>query len=164
MLRTKEVETLPEQSKTKQQQNKRQKLARTIRRIGEGSHTGDLNPYALNATITTTVRVLQNATNATKLAILLVTVGVREMPTMLTIQRGGGTGGSKLENLLASSVESRNYKRDCPKLKNNKKSGNQLSDKLKELYGNRLYKTLVLNPGELGLVCQEEGRIILDVH
>ncbi|GJS38044.1 hypothetical protein Tco_0536426 [Tanacetum coccineum] len=42
------------------------------------SHTGDLNPYALNATITTTVRVLQNAINATNLAILPVTVGVRK--------------------------------------------------------------------------------------
>ncbi|GKA50756.1 putative reverse transcriptase domain-containing protein [Tanacetum coccineum] len=50
------------------------------------SHTWDLNHYALNATITTMVRVLQNATNATKLSILLVTVGVREVPTMLTIR------------------------------------------------------------------------------
>ncbi|GJZ95996.1 hypothetical protein Tco_0668330 [Tanacetum coccineum] len=65
------------------------------------SHTGDLNLYALNATITTTVRVLQNATNATKLAILLVTVGVREMPTMLTIR--GALGQAR--NLLDSSVE-----------------------------------------------------------
>ncbi|GJR77712.1 putative reverse transcriptase domain-containing protein [Tanacetum coccineum] len=31
---------------------------------------GDLNPYAQNATITTMVHVLLNATNATKLAIL----------------------------------------------------------------------------------------------
>ncbi|GKG35086.1 hypothetical protein Tco_0440240, partial [Tanacetum coccineum] len=65
------------------------------------SHTGDLNPYALNATSTTTVRVLQNATNATNLAILPVTVGVREMPAMLTIREVLG----QARNLLASSVE-----------------------------------------------------------
>ncbi|GKG19882.1 hypothetical protein Tco_0376981 [Tanacetum coccineum] len=65
------------------------------------SYTGDLNPYALSATITTTVRVLQNATNAINLAILLMTVGVREMPTMLTIRKAVG----QARNLLASSVE-----------------------------------------------------------
>ncbi|GKG40548.1 hypothetical protein Tco_0467325, partial [Tanacetum coccineum] len=45
-----------------------------------------------------TVRVLQNATNATKLAILLVTVGVREMQTIR-----GALGQAR--NLLALSVE-----------------------------------------------------------
>ncbi|GKE75341.1 hypothetical protein Tco_1537382 [Tanacetum coccineum] len=65
------------------------------------SHTGDIKPYALNATITTMVHVLQNATNATKLAILPVTVGVQEMPTMLTIR--GALGQAR--NILASSVE-----------------------------------------------------------
>nr|GEY28633.1 putative ribonuclease H-like domain-containing protein [Tanacetum cinerariifolium] len=39
---------------------------------------GDLNPYALNAIITTTVHVLRSAATATKLAILHVTVGVRQ--------------------------------------------------------------------------------------
>ncbi|GKF44430.1 hypothetical protein Tco_0130982 [Tanacetum coccineum] len=65
------------------------------------SHMGDLNPYALNETITTTVRVLQNATNATNLAILPVIVGVWEMPIMLTIR--GVLGQAR--NLLASSAE-----------------------------------------------------------
>ncbi|GJR04685.1 putative reverse transcriptase domain-containing protein [Tanacetum coccineum] len=50
------------------------------------NNMGDPNPYAQNAIITTMVYVLLNATNATKLAILLVTVGVREMPIMLTIR------------------------------------------------------------------------------
>ncbi|GJW05090.1 putative reverse transcriptase domain-containing protein [Tanacetum coccineum] len=59
---------------------------------------GDPNPYAQNAIITTMVHVLLNATNATKLAILPVTVGVREMPTMLTIR--GALGQAR--NLLAS--------------------------------------------------------------
>ncbi|GJU55341.1 reverse transcriptase domain-containing protein [Tanacetum coccineum] len=49
------------------------------------SHTGDLNPYALNATITTMVYVLPNATSETKLAILPVTIGghfKRECPKL----------------------------------------------------------------------------------
>ncbi|GJV83093.1 putative reverse transcriptase domain-containing protein [Tanacetum coccineum] len=65
------------------------------------SHTGDPNPYAQKAIITTMVHVLQNATNATKLAILPMIVGVREMPTMLTIR--GILGQAR--NLLDSSVE-----------------------------------------------------------
>ncbi|GJT01255.1 putative reverse transcriptase domain-containing protein [Tanacetum coccineum] len=83
-------------------------------RLVKGSHTGDLNPYALNATITTTVRVLQNATNATKLAILLGTVGVQEVPTMLTIR--GALGQAR--NLLASSVEFKDTTRGNAKVKN----------------------------------------------
>ncbi|GJT76013.1 reverse transcriptase domain-containing protein [Tanacetum coccineum] len=55
----------------------------------------------LCAKITTMVHVLQNAINATKLAILLMTVGVWEMPTMLTIR--GALGQAR--NLLATSVE-----------------------------------------------------------
>ncbi|GJW36285.1 hypothetical protein Tco_0059205 [Tanacetum coccineum] len=78
---------------------------------------GDPNPYAQNATITMMVRVLQNATNATNLAILLVTVGVREMPTMLTIR--GALGQAR--NLLASSVEFKgHYTEECAKLKGRK--------------------------------------------
>ncbi|GJS26347.1 putative reverse transcriptase domain-containing protein [Tanacetum coccineum] len=45
----------------------------TLQGLVRRSHTGDLNPYALNAIITMTVHVLQNDTNATKLAILPVT-------------------------------------------------------------------------------------------
>nr|GEX66591.1 putative reverse transcriptase domain-containing protein [Tanacetum cinerariifolium] len=40
-----------------------------------------------------TVHVLQNATNATKLAILPVTVGVRQIPTMLRNNNHGNQGG-----------------------------------------------------------------------
>ncbi|GKA32489.1 hypothetical protein Tco_0718856 [Tanacetum coccineum] len=93
-LMDKKVITIAE----RQAENKR-KFENTSR--NNQNHTGDLNPYALNATITTTVRVLQNVINATKLAILLVTVGVWEMPTMLTIR--GALGQAR--NLLASSVE-----------------------------------------------------------
>ncbi|GJR03177.1 putative reverse transcriptase domain-containing protein [Tanacetum coccineum] len=40
----------------------------------------------------------------------------------------------------------------------------ELSDQLKELYGQRLYKTQFLTLGSSDLVCQEEGWIISDVH
>nr|GFC58522.1 hypothetical protein [Tanacetum cinerariifolium] len=50
------------------------------------SNMWDLDPYALNAIITTTVHVLRSAATATKLAILHVTVGVRQIPIMLTIR------------------------------------------------------------------------------
>ncbi|GKB93182.1 putative reverse transcriptase domain-containing protein [Tanacetum coccineum] len=73
-LMDKKVSTIAER---KALENKRKGLVKR-------SHTGVLNPYALNETITTMVRVLQNAINATNLAILLVTIGVREVPTMLT--------------------------------------------------------------------------------
>ncbi|GKF44599.1 putative reverse transcriptase domain-containing protein, partial [Tanacetum coccineum] len=83
----------------------------------------DLNPYAQNTTITTMVHELLNATNATKLAILPVTVEVRQMPTMLTIRRALGW----VKILLAMCVEFRDiFKRKCPKLKNNNNRGNQV--------------------------------------
>ncbi|GKC91242.1 reverse transcriptase domain-containing protein [Tanacetum coccineum] len=91
-LMDKKVNTIAE----RQAKNKRLILQGLVKR----SHTEDLKPYALNATITTMVCVLQNAINATNLVILLVTVGVWEMPTMLTIR--GALGQDR--NLLASSV------------------------------------------------------------
>ncbi|GKF60928.1 hypothetical protein Tco_0177714, partial [Tanacetum coccineum] len=109
-LRTKgSLKTLPETIKTNNNSKTRDRtLAGPILQgLVKRSHTRDLNPYELNATITTTVRVLQNATNATKLAILLVTVRVWEMPTMLTIR--GALGQAR--NLLTSSVEFKNTSR-----------------------------------------------------
>ncbi|GKG24207.1 hypothetical protein Tco_0392243, partial [Tanacetum coccineum] len=102
-LRTKgSLKTLPETIKTNNNRTRGRTLARLILQgLVKRSYTGDLNPYALNATITTMVHVLLNATNATNLAILLVTVGVREMPTLLTIR--GALGQAK--NLLTSSAE-----------------------------------------------------------
>ncbi|GKE26232.1 putative reverse transcriptase domain-containing protein, partial [Tanacetum coccineum] len=58
--------------------------------------TKDLNLCAQNVTITMTVHVLQNATSATKLAIWLVTVGVLQMPTLLTTK--GALGQLKNNN------------------------------------------------------------------
>ncbi|GKG39319.1 hypothetical protein Tco_0463464, partial [Tanacetum coccineum] len=79
----------------------------TLQDLVRRSHTGDLNPYAQNATITTMVHVLLNATNATKLAILPVTVEVRQMLTMLTTRRAL----SRVRSLLAMSVEFRDILR-----------------------------------------------------
>ncbi|GKD75111.1 hypothetical protein Tco_1333393 [Tanacetum coccineum] len=79
----------------------------TLQDLVRRSHTGDLNPYALNATITTTVHVLPNATSATKLAIWLVTIGVPPMPTLLTTK--GALG--QVRSLLAMNVEPRDISR-----------------------------------------------------
>nr|GFA37966.1 hypothetical protein [Tanacetum cinerariifolium] len=56
----------------------------TPQHLVERSNMGDPNPYALNAIITTTVHVLLSATTATKVVTLRVTVGLRQMPIMLT--------------------------------------------------------------------------------
>ncbi|GKA62554.1 putative reverse transcriptase domain-containing protein [Tanacetum coccineum] len=64
----------------------------TLQDLVRRRHTGDLNPYALNATITMMVHVLPNVISATELAICLVTVGVPPMPTLLTTK---GALGSK---------------------------------------------------------------------
>nr|GEV70502.1 hypothetical protein [Tanacetum cinerariifolium] len=78
--------------------------------------------YALNATITMMVSVLRNATSATGLAMWPVTIGVLQVPILLTTKAVLG----QFRNLHALSVEPRDisrgirhFKRDCPKLKNN---------------------------------------------
>nr|GFC77686.1 reverse transcriptase domain-containing protein [Tanacetum cinerariifolium] len=72
-----------------QQSNKRQNTGRVYTAAsGEKKQYGDLNPYALNAIITMTVHVLQNA-------------GVQQIPTMLTIR--GALGRAR--NLHVMSVE-----------------------------------------------------------
>ncbi|GKF20587.1 hypothetical protein Tco_0069225 [Tanacetum coccineum] len=71
----------------------------------------DLNLCAQNETITMTVRVLQNATSATELAIWLMTVGVLQMPTLLTTK--GALG--QVKNLLAMNVEPRDISRGIVK-------------------------------------------------
>ncbi|GKF37217.1 hypothetical protein Tco_0113975, partial [Tanacetum coccineum] len=89
------------QDQQQQQQNKRQNTVRAYTAgSGEKKPYGDLNPYVLNAIITMMVHVLLNAINATKLAILPVTVGVRQMPIMLTTRRALG----RVRSLLAMSV------------------------------------------------------------
>nr|GFA52504.1 hypothetical protein [Tanacetum cinerariifolium] len=70
-----------------QQSNKRQNTdwVYTVA-SGEKKQYGDLNPYALNAIITTTVHVPRSVATATKLASLPTTVGVWKIPIMLTIK------------------------------------------------------------------------------
>ncbi|GKB42170.1 putative reverse transcriptase domain-containing protein [Tanacetum coccineum] len=55
---------------------------------------GDLNPYARNETITTTVHVLPDATSAIKSAIWPVTAGALQPLTMLTIRGALVRGGN----------------------------------------------------------------------
>nr|GFA27569.1 hypothetical protein [Tanacetum cinerariifolium] len=74
-----------------QQSNKRQNTGRVYTvASGEKKQYEDLNPYALNAIITTTVHVPRSVATATKLASLPATVGVRKIPIMLTIKRALG--------------------------------------------------------------------------
>ncbi|GKA15536.1 putative reverse transcriptase domain-containing protein, partial [Tanacetum coccineum] len=80
------------------------------------SHTGDLNPCALNATITTTVRVLQNATNAS-----------RSTGNANNANNQRGTGSGQKPTCFECGVQG-HYKRECPKLKNNKNCGNQVGN------------------------------------
>nr|GFA95860.1 reverse transcriptase [Tanacetum cinerariifolium] len=69
--------TLRNTQNQQQQSNKRLNTGRVYTAAsGEKKQYGDLNPYALNAIITTTVHVLLSAATTTKLAILPVTVGL----------------------------------------------------------------------------------------
>ncbi|GKC46013.1 reverse transcriptase domain-containing protein, partial [Tanacetum coccineum] len=79
----------------------------TLQDLVRRSHTKNLNPNRLNATITMMVHVLPNATSATELAIWPVTVGVPPMPTLLTTK--GELG--QVRNLLAMNVEPRDISR-----------------------------------------------------
>nr|GEW50908.1 hypothetical protein [Tanacetum cinerariifolium] len=69
--------------------------------------TGVLNLYALNATITMMVSVLRNSTITTGLAIWLRTVGVLQLPILLTTKREHG----QFRNLLALSVQPKDISR-----------------------------------------------------
>ncbi|GKD52689.1 hypothetical protein Tco_1281665, partial [Tanacetum coccineum] len=91
-------------------------LGRVRRNLTEG-----LNLCAPNATITMMVSVLQNATSATELAIWPVTVGVLQMPILLTTK--GALG--QVRKLLALSCRAQgHFKKECSKLKKNNR-GNQ---------------------------------------
>ncbi|GKB53055.1 hypothetical protein Tco_0903808 [Tanacetum coccineum] len=79
---------------------------------GEINLTEDLSHCALNATITTMVCVLPNATSATELAIWPLTVGVLQMPILLTTK--GALGKYKLSLFLAKNrIVFLGMKRDC---------------------------------------------------
>ncbi|GJQ90247.1 putative reverse transcriptase domain-containing protein [Tanacetum coccineum] len=56
----------------------------TLQHLEIGTRTEDLNLYAPNAIITMTVHALQDATSATRLATLLVTVRALQMPMLPT--------------------------------------------------------------------------------
>ncbi|GJU95034.1 putative reverse transcriptase domain-containing protein [Tanacetum coccineum] len=66
----------------------------TLQDLVKRSHTGDLNPYALNAIITMMLHVLLNATNATELAIWPVTGHFkRECPNLKNNNNHGNQVG-----------------------------------------------------------------------
>nr|GFA52559.1 hypothetical protein [Tanacetum cinerariifolium] len=111
------------QNQQQQHSNKRRNTGRVYTvASGEKKQYGDTNPYALNAIITTTVHVLLSAATATKLAILHVTVGVRQNTNNANNQRGTGLG--QRPACYECGVQ-RHFKRECPKLKNNNNHGNQ---------------------------------------
>nr|GEY25111.1 putative reverse transcriptase domain-containing protein [Tanacetum cinerariifolium] len=86
----------PKNNQNQQQQNKRQSTSRlTLQGTGRRNMTSDLN-----ATIAMMVHVLPNATSATELAIWPVTVGVVQMPILLTTKGALGQG----RRLLAMNV------------------------------------------------------------
>ncbi|GJR09481.1 putative reverse transcriptase domain-containing protein [Tanacetum coccineum] len=76
--------TLLRTIRTNNKQNKSKHWKAYASSLVEINLTEDLNLCALNATITMTVSVLQNATSATELAIWPVTIGVLQMPILLT--------------------------------------------------------------------------------
>nr|GFB42485.1 hypothetical protein [Tanacetum cinerariifolium] len=77
----------------------------TPRHLVKRSNMWDLDPYVLNAIITTTVHVLRSAATAT---ILRVTVGVRQIPIMLTIR--GALGQARNQDVM--SVEFKDILKD----------------------------------------------------
>ncbi|GKA63736.1 hypothetical protein Tco_0763342 [Tanacetum coccineum] len=79
----------------------------TLLGLARRNLTEDLNLYSLNETITMMVSVLPNATSATELAIWPVTVGVLQMPILLTTK--GALG--QVRKLLALSAEPRDISR-----------------------------------------------------
>ncbi|GJZ23646.1 hypothetical protein Tco_0561105 [Tanacetum coccineum] len=89
----------------------------------------DLNLCAQNATITMTDNVLQNVTSATELAIWLVTVGVLQMPMLLTIRRVLG----QVRNLLAMNVEPKDISRARAPYRLAPSEMKELSDQLQDL-------------------------------
>ncbi|GJT39073.1 hypothetical protein Tco_0938938 [Tanacetum coccineum] len=95
-------------NQNQQQPPKRHNVARAYT-VGPGEINlmEDLSHCALNATITTMVCVLPNATSATELAIWPLTVGVLQMPILLT-NKGAL---EKVRKLLALSAEPRDISR-----------------------------------------------------
>ncbi|GJR88489.1 hypothetical protein Tco_0212500 [Tanacetum coccineum] len=72
----------------------------TLQGTGRRNITADLSRCILNTTITIMVHVLPNATSATELAIWPVTVGVLQMPILLTTKEALG----QVRRLLAMNV------------------------------------------------------------
>nr|GEZ34458.1 putative reverse transcriptase domain-containing protein [Tanacetum cinerariifolium] len=103
-LRTKEkLMILPKAIKANSNNRTRGKIPAglTLQDLVKKNRTKGLNLCALSATITTMVHVPRNATSETKLATLLVIVGVQQMSTLLIIR--GAIG--RVRSLLVMSVD-----------------------------------------------------------
>nr|GFA03729.1 reverse transcriptase domain-containing protein [Tanacetum cinerariifolium] len=91
-----------------QQQNMRQNTDRAYTAgLVKRNRTEGLNLYALSETITMMVHVPRNASSATKLAKLLVIVGVQQMSTLLIIRGEMG----RVRSLLVTSVDPKDISR-----------------------------------------------------
>nr|GEZ29640.1 putative reverse transcriptase domain-containing protein [Tanacetum cinerariifolium] len=109
-MRTKEkLMTLPESTKANGNNRTRGKIPAglILRDLVKRNRTEGLNLCALSAIITMMVHVPQNATSTTKLATLLVIVGVQQMSTLLITR--GAMGRDK--SLLVMSVDPRDISR-----------------------------------------------------
>ncbi|GJV69974.1 putative reverse transcriptase domain-containing protein [Tanacetum coccineum] len=117
--------TLPETIKTNNNKTRGRTLAGLILQgLVKRSHTGDLNPYALNATITTMVRG-PNATNVKQIwPFVAVIVGVAGIVQQLLTSVGHWVGQNCNCRLWVHGTS----KRECRKLKNNKNRGNQVGN------------------------------------
>nr|GEY88524.1 putative reverse transcriptase domain-containing protein [Tanacetum cinerariifolium] len=117
-LRTKEnLMTLPETIKANSNNRTRGRIPAglTLRDLVKINLMGDLSLCALSATITMMVHVLRNAKSATKLATLLVIVGVQQMSTLLITRWAMGW----VRSLLVMSGSQGHFRKDFPKFKNN---------------------------------------------
>nr|GFB33669.1 hypothetical protein [Tanacetum cinerariifolium] len=84
----KRLDNTTKNNQNEQQPKKRQNTGRAYTaRHGEKNIMADLSHCVLNETITMMVHVLPNATSATNLAIYPVTVGVLQMPILLTSKK-----------------------------------------------------------------------------
>nr|GEX96794.1 reverse transcriptase domain-containing protein [Tanacetum cinerariifolium] len=75
----------------------------TPQHLVERSNMGNPNPYALNAVITMMVHVLLSAITATKLVTLHVTVGLRQLPMMLTTR--GALGQDRNRDVMSVGLK-----------------------------------------------------------
>ncbi|GJV47676.1 reverse transcriptase domain-containing protein [Tanacetum coccineum] len=123
------LKTLPETIKTNNNRRRGRILAGLILQgLVKRSHTRDLKPYAINATITTTVCVLQGSVVLSKChkcnKFGHFARDCRSAGNANNANNQRGTGSGQKSTCFECGVQG-HFKRECPKLKNNKNRGNQ---------------------------------------